>query len=48
MEMLKDAIFVIDRGFQDLMDGLSQFNLKDRERKLHLFIESLTYAIYGD
>lgn len=48
MEMLKDAIFVIDKGFEDLIRGLSQSNLKDRERKLHLFKESLTYTIYGE
>lgn len=48
MEMLKDAIFVIDRGFEDLIKGLSKSNLKDREKKLSLFKESLTYTIYGE
>lgn len=47
LEMLKDALFIIDKGFEDLMDGLSLSNLEDRENKLTYFKESLRYAIYN-
>lgn len=47
LDMLKDAIFVIDKGFEDIIDGISVSNLKERERQLSMFKESLIYSIYG-
>lgn len=47
IEMLKDAIFVIDRGFDDIVSGISENNIIEREHKLDLFKESLIYSIYG-
>ena len=47
LDMLKDAIFVIDRGFEDIVDGININNLKERERQLNIFKEGLIYAIYG-
>lgn len=46
-EMLQDAIFVIDRGFEDITNNLNEFNVKEREAKLIQFRESLIYALYG-
>lgn len=47
LDMLKDAIFVIDKGFEDIVDGITIDNLKERERQLSMFKESLIYCIYG-
>lgn len=47
LDMLKDALFVIDRGFEDITRNINKFNLKEREAKLQQFKESLQYIIYG-
>lgn len=47
LEMLKDAIFVIDKGFADIIKGINEHNLIEKENKLNLFRESLIYSIYG-
>lgn len=47
LDMLKDAIFVIDKGFEDIVNGITINNLKERERQLNIFKESLIYSIYG-
>lgn len=46
-EMLKDALFVIERGFEDITSNLNEFNIKEKEAKLVQFEESLIYALYG-
>lgn len=47
LDMLKDAIFVIDKGFENIIDEINSNNLKERERQLSIFKDSLIYAIYG-
>ena len=47
LDMLKDAICVIDKGFEDIIDGITISNVKERERQLNMFKESLIYSIYG-
>lgn len=47
LDMLKDTLFVIDRGFEDIINGVNEHNVVERENKLHLFKESLIYSIYG-
>lgn len=47
VEVLKDAIFVIDRCFEDITSNLNKHNLKEKEYKLNQFEQSLQYVIYG-
>lgn len=47
IEMLKDTIFVIDVGFDDMISNLNEFNKKEKEEKLIQFKESLRYVLYG-
>lgn len=48
VEMLKDVIFVIDKGFDDIMKELNVYNLKEKQRQLNIFKESLIFSIYGN
>lgn len=45
-DMMKDILFVIDRGFEDILKDLNSFNIKEKEEKLANFKDSLEYVLY--
>lgn len=46
LELLKDALFVIEKGFEDLMLECENYSFQEKKNKVILFRESLMFSLY--
>lgn len=46
IDFINDAIYVIDKGFDDILKNINESNIEEKEIMLKNFKESFMYAIY--